>query len=51
VYPGVDAGTALTDEYISAATPAIKAQMVMGGRRLAELIKQIYPSTTTGFLQ
>jgi len=57
VYPGViDNGKGtdepLTDEYIAAAEPIIKKQITLGGRRLAELIKQIYPNdSTTSFLQ
>ena len=43
---------ALTDENIAAAEPFIKKQITLGGRRLAELIKQIYPNdSTTSFLQ
>jgi len=51
-YPGVESGQALSDEYIDAAEPMVKNAMALAGRRLANLIMQIYPNeSSSAFLQ
>lgn len=46
-YPGVTSGDALTDEYIDEARIQMKTAISKGGRRLAEVIKQIYPNSSS----
>lgn len=47
VYPNVVVGESLSAEYKAAAKPVALMQIVKGGRRLAEMIKLIYPENST----
>lgn len=51
VYPGVVVNQALSQEYIDQAIEVSKTNIMMGGRRLADLMVQIYGNQQQLFLQ
>jgi len=51
VYAGFEEGKVPSEEYKARALPKLEERMALGGRRLAELIKDIYGNSTALFLQ
>jgi len=48
---GFEEGKVPSEEYKARALPKLEERMALGGRRLAELIKDIYGNSTALFLQ